>query len=141
MREILVDKVSMTVTAQGGCTARDVEQPCEAEGLSVVFGAVSEIGTFDLLIPGLSLLGLLGLMLVGIGGLTLGGGVGWLTGCHRIALDNLLSARVALANGEVVSVSDTENTDLFWAIRGAGASFGICTEFKSRVHEQGPIFM
>lgn len=80
-------------------------------------------------------------MLVGIGGLTLGGGVGWLTGCHGLALDNLLSARVALANGEVVSVSDSENTDLFWAIRGAGASFGICTEFKFRVHEQGPIFM
>ena len=81
------------------------------------------------------------LMLVGIGGLTLGGGVGWLTGCHGLALDNLLSARVALANGEVVSVSDTENADLFWAMRGAGASFGICTEFKFRVHEQGPIFM
>ena len=67
--------------------------------------------------------------------------MGWLTGCHGLALDNMLSGRVALANGEIVNVSDTENTDLFWAIRGGGANFGICTEFKFRVFEQGPAFL
>ena len=80
------------------------------------------------------------LTLKGIGGLTLGGGVGWLTGSHGLALDNLLSARLVLANGEIVSVSDHKNTDLFWAIRGGGPNFGIVTEFKYRVHKQGLVF-
>ena len=67
--------------------------------------------------------------------------MGWLTGCYGLALDNLISARVALANGEILSVSNDENTDLFWAIRGGGGNFGIVTEFKFRVYKQGPVFM
>ncbi|GES63905.1 hypothetical protein ATETN484_0009059200 [Aspergillus terreus] len=119
MRRVSVDKEAMTVTAQGGCIARDVELPLEAEGLATVFGAVNETG---------------------IGGLTLGGGVGFLTGAHGLAADNLVSARMVLANGQVVTASDDENSDLFWAIRGAGPNFGIVTEFKYRVHKQGPVF-
>lgn len=77
----------------------------------------------------------------GIGGLTLGGGVGWLTGVHGLTIDNLLSARIAIANGEVVTASKEQNADLFWAIRGAGPNFGIVTEFTYRAHDQGPVFM
>jgi FAD/FMN-containing dehydrogenase len=72
----------------------------------------------------------------GIGGLILGGGVGWLCGKHGLAVDNLLSAELVLADGSIVLASDTENTDLFWAVRGCGASFAICTEFVLQGHEQ-----
>ncbi|KAL4940985.1 hypothetical protein BDV06DRAFT_223587 [Aspergillus oleicola] len=119
MRKVVVDKPAMTVAAQGGCVARDVEVPLEAEGLGAVFGAVNETG---------------------IGGLTLGGGVGFLTGAHGLAADNLVSARMVLANGDKVSVSDDENSDLFWAIRGGGPNFGIVTEFKYKVFEQPHVF-
>lgn len=72
--------------------------------------------------------------------MTLGGGVGFLTGAHGLAADNLMSARMVLANSEIVNVSDEENRDLFWAIRGGGPNFGIVTQFKFRVHKQGPVF-
>lgn len=138
MRRVSVDKEAMTVTAQGGCIARDVELPLEAEGLAAVFGAVNETGKWDLL-PDTGLDRSVN-SLQGIGGLTLGGGVGFLTGAHGLAADNLVSARMVLANGQVVTASDDENSDLFWAIRGAGPNFGIVTEFKYRVHKQGPVF-
>lgn len=77
----------------------------------------------------------------GIGGLTTGGGIGWLTGEHRLAIDNLLSARVVLASGEVLNASANENLDFFWAIRGGGSNFGVVTEFEFRAFEQGPVFL
>ncbi|KAG8525241.1 uncharacterized protein KY384_008885 [Bacidia gigantensis] len=119
LNKVTIDKASKTVTGGGGCVAGDLEKPAEAEGLSVVFGAINETG---------------------IGGLTTGGGAGWLTGRHGLTIDNLLAARVVLANGELVIASEQENEDLFWGIRGGGSNFGICTEFTFRAHDQGLCF-
>jgi FAD/FMN-containing dehydrogenase len=72
----------------------------------------------------------------GVGGLILGGGFGWLTGRYGLTIDNLLSVELVLADGSIVCASETENNDLFWAIRGAGSSFGICTEFRLQAYDQ-----
>lgn len=112
-RDVKVDRQAQTVTAGGGCMAGDLEVPAAKEGLHVVFGAVNDTG---------------------IGGLSLGGGVGMLSGQYGLAVDNILGARVVLANGDVVVANEKENADLFWAIRGGGSNFGIVTEFEFRAH-------
>ena len=75
----------------------------------------------------------------GIAGLTLGGGLGWLMGKHALALDNLVSADLVLADGGILTASEEENTDLFWAVRGGGGNFGVAASFEYRVHPVGPI--
>jgi hypothetical protein len=76
----------------------------------------------------------------GIGGLTLGGGWGWLSGRHGLTIDNLLSVKMVLADGSYVTVSSDSHPDLFWAIRGAGQCFGVAMEFVYKAYDQGPVY-
>lgn len=115
MRQVIVDANAKVITAQGGALWEDVDYAAAAHGLAAVGGTVNHTG---------------------IGGLTLGGGLGWLTGQYGAVIDNLLAARVVIADGSILNTSKTENPDLFWAIRGAGHNFGVTVEFTFRAHEQ-----
>ena len=114
MTGVSVNPLSKRVTTEGATVWGSVYAAAERLGLAVVGG----------LIPS-----------VGVGGFTLNGGLGWLTSAHGVALDNLLEADVVLADGRVLTCSETENEDLFWAIRGAGSAFGIVTRFVLQAHE------
>jgi FAD/FMN-containing dehydrogenase len=115
MRKAEVDPAQKTITAQGDALWADVDEAAAEHGLATVGGTVNHTG---------------------IGGLTLGGGYGWLTGAYGLTIDNLLEAELVLADGSIVTASHTENEDLFWAVRGAGACFGVATKFVYRAHEQ-----
>ncbi|EEH43859.1 uncharacterized protein PADG_00148 [Paracoccidioides brasiliensis Pb18] len=120
MRGVTVDAATKVITAQGGALWADVDNAAAEYGLATVGGTVNHTG---------------------IGGLTLGGGYGWLSGRYGMVVDNLLSANLVLADGSVVTASSTENPDLFWAVRGAGHGFGIAVEFQYRCYEQkGEVF-
>jgi FAD/FMN-containing dehydrogenase len=78
---------------------------------------------------------------LGIAGITMGGGTGPFTGQYGTVSDNLVGARIVLADGRVLPLSEKENSELFWAIRGCGPNFGVVTEFTYRLHKQkGPVF-
>lgn len=119
MRFVRVDEQRMTVTFDGGCIWSDLEVKLDRRGLATVGGVVNHTG---------------------VGGLILGGGHGYLTPTHGLSIDVLLSATVVLADGSVVKASEQENADLFWALRGAGAQFGVVTRFTSRVFRQGQVW-
>ena len=113
MRGIRVDPRHRTVWAQGGSTWKEFNRAAACHGLATTGGVVSSTG---------------------IAGLTLGGGEGWLMGKYGLTIDNLLSAQVVTAAGEVVTAGSGQNEDLFWALRGGAGNFGIVTSFEYQAH-------
>ncbi|HUE26080.1 MAG TPA: FAD-binding oxidoreductase [Solirubrobacteraceae bacterium] len=119
LKQIEVDPQAGTVRVGGGCTWGEVDRATGEYGLATPSGIISTTG---------------------VGGLTLGGGLGHLTRKCGLTIDNLLEAELVLATGETVRASASENPDLFWAIRGGGGNFGVVTSFVFRLHEVGTIF-
>ena len=117
MRSIRVDPAERTARVEPGATLADLDRETQAFALATPVGINSTTG---------------------IAGLTLGGGFGWTTRKFGLTIDNLLSADVVTAEGELVRASEKEHPDLFWAIRGGGGNFGIVTSFEFRLHPLGP---
>lgn len=117
MKSVRVDSAGMTARVEPGVTLGEFDHDAQAFGLATPVGINSTTG---------------------VAGLTLGGGFGWLSRRLGLTIDNLLSADVVTAAGELVRASATENPDLFWAIRGGGGNFGIVTSFEFRMHKVGP---
>jgi FAD/FMN-containing dehydrogenase len=113
LRGIRVNTKAARVRVEGGCTWGDVDHATHAFGMAVPAGIISTTG---------------------VGGLTLGGGIGHLSRNFGLTIDSLLSADVVLASGQLVTASAEENPDLFWALRGGGGNFGVVTSFEFRLH-------
>jgi FAD/FMN-containing dehydrogenase len=113
MRSVHVNAVDRTVRVQGGATLGDLDRETHLFGLAVPCGIVPKTG---------------------IGGLTLGGGVGWLLRKYGMSIDNLISCQVVTADGAVLTASSSTNEDLFWALRGGGGNFGVVTSFEFGAH-------
>jgi FAD/FMN-containing dehydrogenase len=118
LREVQVDPDARTVRVGAGCTWGEVDRATNEHGLATPSGIISTTG---------------------VGGLTLGGGIGHLTRKFGLTIDNLLEAEMVLASGERVRVSGDEHPDLYWAIRGGGGNFGVVTSFLFRLHEVGTV--
>jgi FAD/FMN-containing dehydrogenase len=114
MRGLDIDPEARTAWAQTGLTADEYTTATAPHGLATGFGDTGSVG---------------------IGGLTLGGGVGFLSRAFGLTIDDLLAAEVVTAGGEIVEVDADKDPDLFWAIRGGGGNFGVATRFKYRLHE------
>jgi FAD/FMN-containing dehydrogenase len=119
MRNIRIDPKRRTARAGGGATWGDMDHAGHAFGLATPGGILSTTG---------------------VGGLTLGGGFGYLTRRYGLSADNLLSADVVTADGELMNASADENPDLFWAIRGGGGNFGVVTSFEFQMHPVGIVY-
>ena len=124
MKGIRVDPKEKTVRVEGGCVWGDVDHATHAFGMATPCGFISTTG---------------------VAGLTLGGGIGYLTRRYGLTIDNLLSVDTVLADGSFVTANSQEHSDLFWAVRGGGGNFGVVTSFEFRMHpvatvEFGPTF-
>jgi FAD/FMN-containing dehydrogenase len=117
MKQIDVDAAGGTVTTQGGVLWGELDARTQEHGLAVTGGRVSTTGVI---------------------GLAVVSGSGWLERLHGFTCDNLVSAELVTADGDVVTVSDSENPDLLWALRGAGTNFGVITSLTMRLHAVGP---
>ena len=120
MRGVRVDPVARVAHAQAGALWGDVDRETQAHGLAVPGGQISHTG---------------------IAGLTLGGGIGWLSRKHGLTIDNLLSVDLVTADGRLVRASATEHPDLFWGLRGGSGNFGVVVSFEYRLHEVGPLVL
>jgi FAD/FMN-containing dehydrogenase len=118
MKGIHVDPKARTARAQGGLTWNEFNRETQFHGLATTGGVVSTTG---------------------IAGLTLGGGLGWLMGKHALALDNLISVDLVLADGRILTASEDDNADLFWALRGGGGNLGVAASLEYRLHPVGPM--
>ncbi len=113
MKGIEIDPAARTAWAQGGLTALEVSTAAASHGLVIGFGDTGSVG---------------------IGGITTGGGIGYLVRKHGLSIDSLLAAEIVTADGQVLTVDAESHPDLFWAIRGGGGNFGVVTRFKYRLH-------
>ena len=118
MKGVYVDPSSKTARAQTGVTWGEFNRETQVHGLATTGGVISTTG---------------------IAGLTLGGGLGWLMGKYGMVVDNVVSAEVVTAKGEVLHASKDEHADLFWGLRGGGGNFGVVSSFEFQLHEVGPV--
>jgi FAD/FMN-containing dehydrogenase len=118
MRSVHVDPDAGVAYVEGGCTLADADHETQAFGLAVPLGINSTTG---------------------VAGLTLGGGFGWLSRMYGLSVDNLIGAEIVTADGQRRHISDQEEPDLFWAIRGGGGNFGVVTRFEFALHVVGPL--
>ena len=119
MRDLQIDVAGKTAWAEAGMTAGEYTSAAGAHGLATGFGDTGSVG---------------------IGGLALGGGVGYLVRKYGLTIDDLLAAEVVTANGEVLHVDSKSHPDLFWAIRGGGGNFGVVTRFQFRLHDVPEVY-
>lgn len=118
MKGMRVDPARRRAWAQAGLRLGEFDREAQAFGLSTTLGVATDTG---------------------IAGITLGGGYGWLAGKYGLACDNVVSVDIVTAEGRLLTASATENADLFWGVRGAGANFGVVTSFEYKLHEVGPV--
>lgn len=120
MRAVRVEPLARRARVEGGCTWGDVDRETQVFGLATPGGLISDTG---------------------VAGLTLAGGIGWLRSRHGLCIDNLVSAELVTADGQLRTASASENPDLFWALRGGGGNFGVVVSFEFALHPVGPTLM